>query len=456
MALMERPRRVIVNKRSDRRAQVYIGIDFGTTYTKVSYMIAPSNTRYSIKFNETKQGYFKPSIVYVDEKETEVAFNYFDYSKEVKYFKYSMIDETLLNEETEGSVISVPKARLFSAFYLGCLIRIIKQEIVKNPELANYSTEPEWYINIGVPIGNYDETDKVHKDVYNVVLNVGYQFSSSPDFSERINLEQFQTFYLQHEKDYLSNLNSISELYAEILMYHQDNMVPEGFYAIVDVGGGTVDVATFYKYISKEEGTQVECISQKVESLGVESLINKIANNADSEEDREQIREYLIETKMNYNNDDHSIRDLKSPYINRHSLYMIRKQFRTVYGACLMEAKKKRRALMAEQKNNAQPLKCFLLGGGRNLSFYSHAIGHMAAAHNNAGFPQEQIVDIRTYIQNNPDLKVKGNRLIISQMLAQPYEKIPPIKDMPWHFDMTEEERMDDYDKPDVDQLYPK
>ncbi|WP_443740233.1 hypothetical protein [Treponema sp.] len=308
----------------------------------------------------------------------------------------------------------------------------------KNPELANYSSEPEWYINIGVPIGNYDETDKVHKDVYNVVLNVGYQFSSSSEFSERISLEQFQIFYLQHEKDYLSNLNSISELYAEILMYHQDNMVPEGFYAIVDVGGGTVDVATFYKYISKEEGTQVECISQKVESLGIESLINRIANNADCEEDREQIREYLIETLMNYNNDDYSIKDLKSPYINRHSLYLIRKQFRTVYGSCLMDAKKKRRVLMAEQKDNAHPLKCFLLGGGKDLSFYSQAIRHMAWAHNNAGFPQEEIVDIKTYIQNNPDLKVKGNRLIISQMLAQPYEKIPPIKDMPWHFDMTE------------------
>ena len=40
MALVERPRRIIVNKRAERKAQVYIGIDFGTTYTKVSYMIA--------------------------------------------------------------------------------------------------------------------------------------------------------------------------------------------------------------------------------------------------------------------------------------------------------------------------------------------------------------------------------------------------------------------------------
>ena len=454
MAIMERPRRVIVNQRAARRVQVYIGIDFGTTFTKVSYMIAPSNARYTIKFNETKLGYYKPSIVYVNED--EVSFKYFDGSREVKYFKYSMIDETLLSDETEGRVLNVPKSRLFSAFYLGCLINIIKQEIVKNPELANYATEPEWYINIGVPIGNYDETDKIHKDVYNMVLNVGYQFSSSDIFSEKINLKEFEQYYLKHEKDYLNNLNSISELYAEILMYQQDNQVPEGFYAIVDVGGGTVDIAMFYKHISKEDGTEVECISQKVEALGVESLINKIANNADSDYDREQIREYLIDSKMNYNNDDYGIRDLKSPYINRHNLYLNRRLFRTAYGSCLMEGKKKQRSRMRAQVNNKQELKCFLLGGGKSLQFYHQAIGHMAGAHLNAGFPQEVISDISEYINNNPDLKVKGNRLIISQMLAQPYEKIPPIKDMPWHFDMTEEERMADIDMPDVDQLYPK
>lgn len=456
MALVERPRRIIVNKRAERKAQVYIGIDFGTTYTKVSYMIAPSTIRYSIKFTNSKSGYYKPSVVYVNEQETEVSFNYFESSREVKYFKYSMIDSTLLSEETEGRLLKVPKARLFSAFYLGCLIRIIKAEIVKNPELSNYSSEPEWYINIGVPIGNYDETDKIHKNVYNVVLNVGYQFASSSTFSQKIDLKKFEEFYVQHEKDYLSNLNSISELYAEILMYHQDNQVPEGFYAIVDVGGGTVDIATFYKYISKDYGTEVECISQKVESLGVESLINKSANNADSEEEREQIREYLIDSTLNYNNDDYKIHNIGSPYINGHCLYLNRRLFRTAYGTCLMEAKKKQRSLMSAQAKNKQKLCCFLLGGGKSLQFYSQAIQHMAYAHSKAGFPPEVITDIKEYINNNPDLKVKSNRLIISQMLAQPYEKIPPIRDMPWHFDMTEEERVSEEDLPDVDQLYPK
>ena len=455
MALMERPRRVIINQRAERKAQVYIGIDFGTTFTKVSYMIAPSSTRYSVKFYDNKLGYYKPSVVFVDEPENIVSFNYFDHSREVKYFKYSMIDDTLLNEETEGSISRTPKARLFSAFYLGCIIRIIKQEILKNPELQNYSAEPEWYINIGVPIDNYNVANKEHKNIYNKVLNVGYQFSSSELFSQTISLKEFEYFYHTHENDYLNNLNSISELYAEILMYQQDNQVPEGFYAIVDVGGGTIDIATFHKSVSKENGAEVECISQKVESLGVESLINRIANNADSEEEREQIREYLIDSKLDFNNDDYGIKNLDSPYINKHCLYLIRKYCRTAYGSCLMEAKRKQRALMREQKEKGNQLKCFLLGGGQSLSFYEQAIGHMASAHSNAGFPKEEITDIREYIRNNSNLRIKDNRLVISQMLAQPYEKIPEIKDMPWHFEETEETYVGD-SMPDVDQLYPK
>lgn len=121
-----------------------------------------------------------------------------------------------------------------------------------------------------------------------------------------------------------------------------------------------------------------------------------------------------------------------------------------------MEAKKKQRSLMSAQAKNKQKLCCFLLGGGKSLQFYSQAIQHMAYAHSKAVFPPEVITDIKEYINNNPDLKVKSNRLIISQMLAQPYEKIPSIKDMPWHFDMTEEERISEEDLPDVDQLYPK
>ncbi len=455
MALVERPRRIIVSKRAERKAQVYIGIDFGTTYTKVSYMIAPSTIRYSIKFTNSKSGYYKHSVVYVNELETEVSFNYFESSREVKYFKYSMIDSTLLSEETEGRVLKVPKARLFSAFYLGCLIRIIKAEIVKNPELSNYFSEPEWYINIGVPIGNYDETDKIHKNVYNVVLNVGYQFASSSTFSQKIDLKKFEEFYVQHEKDYLSNLNSISELYAEILMYHQDNQVPEGFYAIVDVGGGTVDIATFYKYISKDYGTEVECISQKVESLGVESLINKSANNADSEEEREIVRKYLCTAVLNYNSEFNSMWNLDCPSLNKHCFLLNRRLFRTAYGKCLMEAKEKLRSEMNKQIMNKQNLHCFLLGGGKSLPFYSQTINYMAGVHTRSGLPKEVISDVNEYINNNPDLETKDSRLLISQMLAQPFEKIPPIKNMPWNFE-KQKPREVPYIFVDVDQRYPK
>ena len=335
------------------------------------------------------------------------------------------------------------------------MIHKIKALIIQNQELKLYTEEPEWYINIGVPICNYDYTKKHQKEVYDIVLRVGYLFASSNIYSERIKLQDFEKFYLQHENDYLNNLNSLSELYAEVLMYQQDNQVPEGFYAVVYVGGGTVDIATFHKFFSKENGSEVECITQEIEALGVESLITRNANNADSEDEREIVRKYLCTAVLNYNSEFDSMWNLDCPSVNRHCFLLNRRLFRTAYGKCLIEAKEKLRSEMNKQIQNKQSLHCFLLGGGRGLTFYSQTINYMAGVHKRAGLPKEVISDVNEYIQNNSDLVEKDNRLIISQMLAQPYEKIPPIANMPWNFEIEKPKYAPD-ELVDVDQKYPK
>ena len=44
--------------------------------------------------------------------------------------------------------------------------------------------------------------------------------------------------------------------------------------------------------------------------------------------------------------------------------------------------------------------------------------------------------DILDFIKGSKLFDVKDNsRILISQMLAQPYEKIPPLTGMPWSFD---------------------
>lgn len=455
MELSERPRRIIVNRRSGRKAQVYIGIDFGTTYSKVSYSIAPSLKRFTIAFDDKDKNFFVPSIVYIDKTETNISFNSFNNSKELKYFKYNMINQTLDNNEKINSIKKIPKARLFSAFYLGCLIHKIETIILRNPELKLYSEEPEWYINIGVPICNYDNTKSHQKEVYDIVLKVGFQFARDSLFSENISITEFEKFYIQHENDYLNNLNSLSELYAEVLMYQQDNQVPAGFYAVVDVGGGTVDIATFHKFFSAEYGSEVECITQEIEALGVESLISRNANNADSKEEREIIRNYLCTAVLNYNSDFDSMWNIDCSSLNKHCFFLNRRLFRAAYGKCLIEAKEKLRSEMNEQIRNKQKLHCFLLGGGKSLPFYSQTINYMSTYHERAGLPKEIISDVNEYINNNPNLKEKDSRLLISQMLAQPFEKIPKIKNMPWNFEKQNPREVTD-DSVDVDQRYPK
>ena len=75
----------------------------------------------------------------------------------------------------------------------------------------------------------------------------------------------------------------------------------------------------------------------------------------------------------------------------------------------------------------------FIMGGANSVQFYLASMKHMEQAQKNAGFPFFKYGDVIDYLKGNIQLEVKNDqRLIISQMLAQPYEMIPEIKNMPW------------------------
>lgn len=77
---------------------LYIGIDFGTSFSKVSFSI-PALTKEDVRIFSVEwspSDYFRPTVVYVKNGEL-----YFDKPigkyDTVKYFKYSIIEKTLQN-----------------------------------------------------------------------------------------------------------------------------------------------------------------------------------------------------------------------------------------------------------------------------------------------------------------------------------------------------------------------
>jgi len=75
----------------------------------------------------------------------------------------------------------------------------------------------------------------------------------------------------------------------------------------------------------------------------------------------------------------------------------------------------------------------FVMGGARDVVFYRSSIEHMKKAQGTAGIPFFKDDDVFDYVGRNTRLEIRNDqRLVISQMLAQPYEMIPEIDKMPW------------------------
>ena len=85
--------------------------------------------------------------------------------------------------------------------------------------------------------------------------------------------------------------------------------------------------------------------------------------------------------------------------------------------------------------NARLPMHVFVMGGARSVEFYTSSIEYMKNVQKNAGIPFFKDADVYDYAGRNTRLEIRNDqRLVISQMLAQPFEMIPEINNMPWDF----------------------
>lgn len=419
-------------------AQIYIGLDFGTAFTKASYEIASQkHTIFSVKFHdkEAEDGYFIPSKLYFDAESKTLSMEKTNSTfSEIKYFKYTMIDNSLatnVNLYKYKNEVKNNLEQLCAMFFLSRVILKIKETVTEN---SKRNIKFEWFINMGVPI--LETGEKIN--IYKTVLTVAYQYAEQHPQGISANLFELDNFFEENKGVENPNLNVLPELYAEIFAFLQNKDIGEGFYAVVDVGGGTTDIATFYKQIPKEDSRKVSCISQKVCELGFDSLCSKVSQ-MQNENAIEEIKKYL-------KNKNCSIRyyeldkpeqlskyDIPTP-IDAEKFYECINEFREAYGECLWDAREKQMELMKKMIFAKEPLHYFVMGGAKEVTFYKHNIERLADAQKKAGVPEAQEDDILSYLKNESVFEVHNPRLLISQMLAQPYEMMPPLDNLPEDF----------------------
>jgi len=385
-------------------AEIYIGIDFGTTFTKVSFQISGKEgaTKYSLRFNNDHgdEAYCLPSVLGYDTENARLVFTQEpeeDGLEAIRYFKYSMIQEGVPRSQSleRGGTENDPQ-RLCSAFYLAHVLKMAKNSILFHSAVKNRYEEIRWYVNMGVPVSDFNAKPK---PVYDEALNVAWRLVGEPAFSDEMGLLDVDALYSQwtgHET-WNDRLNTVPELYAELIMFLQDKSVDTGFYSVIDIGGGTVDMAVFFKHIdSYSQQVQISCVAQEVCPLGYEMLVRRPEKDS------------------------------------------AKKVVHCSYGAMVTKAYHQHRLDWDKVKANAKHFVHFFMGGARKVDFYHACVESMASVHAGAfiAYPGMVEEDMVLYMRGKSYLDVDNNsRLLISQMLAQPFEFMPPLSGQPWHFE---------------------
>lgn len=268
-----------------QRAIIYVGIDFGTSRTKVSFnnesegRFEPLRFDYlqpqSYRTTDLIDNYAIPSIVRNHQGELFYGYNALSGQGDVyTYFKQKLINESMPDKFTMKISIG----------YLAYVMKLAKEQII---HLTSASSDDSFVFSVCLPVERMNKNpiakrfSKIVEQAKVVMLNDSYQWLRDIDGSS----SQLGTG--GHSIDNIRTA-IIPESIAEVLNFCNQK-ADNKLYALYDFGAGTTDLTIFY--YNKTKG-QAEVIEAQVINRGY-SYIDKLKK--DHKVSDEIVRHYYNE-----------------------------------------------------------------------------------------------------------------------------------------------------------------
>jgi hypothetical protein len=413
-----------------RTIPLNIGIDFGTSYTKACFSDLPDLHEF-VKFSDGDE--FRPTVIYYNfSKKILYYMKPEDLSniETIEYFKYSMVKDGLpRNNHLNNENLNIRPEILCSIFFLASLIKELKQYINDYYSKKISSFKIDLSFTMGVPIENYDkEEENVH--IYDKVLHIAVKLSDELK-ENSISLSDLYKFYENNQNIPIFSfgatpINTLPELYAESLAFLSNRNIPFGAYALVDIGGGTVDMAIMCK--SSQEEFNIS--SKDICPLGIEVVSSQISKQY----------EYIDKVK-------NQLKDFRiighSSYVSESEEASKKKELQQSFARLVVDTKKKN---VRVSNNNSYinilrlhngRLPIIICGGGFSYEWYKDGI--IQNQDNLRNILEEklklEIIPIERLFPSNFNI---NHRLLIAYALSTRIEDIPQIKGFPWNFAIKE------------------
>jgi hypothetical protein len=357
--------------------ELIIGLDFGTSCTKAIIRDNSLQTAYAVPFkklNENRDLYILLTKLFITKKQ-------FSLRPGVAGAPINDIKDNLINNP--NSVIFDKKLTSLQACvaYIALVLREIRHWffIVHCDKYKN--SKILWELNIGMPSTHYN--DDLH-ETFKLIALAGWNVSTQckPIHLDTIRkvlkkcyndlnlLKQKKSINCENNEIHPDNINAFPEVIAEILGYSKSPLRKEGLYLIIDVGAGTVDIASFILYPHSNTDSY-NILEAEVIPFGVIMLhknrLNNIKNivknkfdylnySVDGVNPLPQINDYLPSDK-----------ELNIDSIDNRFIKNIEDSIRNI-----VVKTKKRRDPNSSNWNDGLPV--FLCGGGARVEVYKEAI----------------------------------------------------------------------------------
>ncbi len=256
-------------------ADIHIGIDFGTSYTKACFYILDRDERTIVAWKPEWQSRglpLLPSLLWLDSSDI-ISMNppASGIAQEIRYFKMAVAGQLIGRSIFPAQKTRNPPYSLYTAFFLARAIACIEDSIKSKYSFFLRNKKARLSGSMGIPVSYFDST---LNDVFTEILTASRYMQNQISDAEPISrIDELYSASLKTSKD--SSFTTVPELYAEAAGLFSDYHTPTGSYALFDIGGGTVDGASVY--FSRNDGLpSVNFLTAEVDPLGIEVIANRL------------------------------------------------------------------------------------------------------------------------------------------------------------------------------------
>lgn len=271
------------NGANARKCYVNIGLDFGTSCTKVVLRTPYEKDRaFAVPFADAahpSSHYLLPSLIWIDQSRNASLLQ-FDTAICVRDLKRHFMHSTPIPLKLNGSWPKSIKSHIAATTFLALTLQRIRQWFLHTHQSAYCDYQLVWHVNLGLPSADFDKKYLCHRYLRAIAAAWHLSVQETPidlDAAE----QSFEQVHVKLDESSDSKFSStvncndgasatvclLPEVAAEVVGYSRSNQREEGLHILMDVGAGTLDLCAFNLH-QKNGDDRYELLTADVRELG--------------------------------------------------------------------------------------------------------------------------------------------------------------------------------------------